>query len=67
MTQQQLTLVHWIEVRNAAASYTVWRFAQERVDALWRAMGYPPSPSICRLADEELVFPAIRGALEGEA
>ena len=66
MTQRRADLIHWTNIRNAATSWAVWRFAQERIDVLFRAMGYAPSP-YARLADRELVFPAVRAALEGEA
>jgi len=63
VTQQEATLVYWINARNAAASYTIWRFAQDRVDAIFRAMGHAPA-LFAPLADQELIFPAVKAAFE---
>jgi hypothetical protein len=66
VTQREADLCRLIDARNAATSFLAWRFAQERLADLWRAMGYAAASPACRLADEKMVFPAVRAALEGD-
>jgi hypothetical protein len=64
-TQYEAALEHWATICVTTTSPSAWEHARRRMDALWRAMGYAAASPACRLADEKMVFPAVRAALSG--
>lgn len=62
MTQYEHDLLYWRQIRDTARNFTEWYFAQERVSAIFRAMGYGDGGN--EAIDRELIFPRVREYFE---
>ena len=63
MTQYEADLRYWVQERNSATGFTLWRIAQAQIDSIFVAMGYKRAP-LAAIVDEEFVFPQIQAGFE---